>query len=37
MAVHILNHSLTHAVDGKTPYEAWHREVLAVHYLRTFG
>jgi hypothetical protein len=36
-AVHILNRSLTRAVDGKTPYKAWHGEALAVHYLRTFG
>jgi hypothetical protein len=32
-AVHILNHAL----DDKTSYEAWHGEVPAVHYLRTFG
>jgi hypothetical protein len=37
MAMHILNRSPTHAVDGNTPYEAWHGEAPAVHYLRTFG
>jgi hypothetical protein len=35
--VHILNCSLTHAVDGKTLYEAWYREAPAVHYLHTFS
>jgi hypothetical protein len=34
--VHILNCSPTHAVDGKTPYEAWYGEAPVVHYLRTF-
>ena len=36
-AVHLLNHSLTSALDGKTPYEAWHGRKLAVNYLRVFG
>jgi transposase InsO family protein len=36
-AVHILNRSPTRALDGKTPYEAWHGEIPAVHYFRTFG
>jgi hypothetical protein len=31
-AVHILNRALTRALNGKTPYEAWHGEVPAVHY-----
>jgi hypothetical protein len=35
--VHILNRSPTRALDGKTPYEAWHDEIPAVHYFRTFG
>ena len=36
-AVHLLNHSLTKALDGKTPYEAWHGRKPAVSYLRIFG
>jgi hypothetical protein len=36
-AVHILNRSPTRAVNGKTPYEAWHGRAPAMHYLRTFG
>jgi hypothetical protein len=35
-AVHILNRSPTRALDGKTLYEAWHSEIPAVHYFRTF-
>jgi hypothetical protein len=35
--VHILNRAPTHALDGKTPYEAWHGEVHVVHYLWMFG
>jgi hypothetical protein len=37
IAVYILNRSLTRTVDGKTPYETWHGETLAVYYLHTFG
>jgi hypothetical protein len=36
-AVHILNHAPTRALDGKTPYEAWHGKVPIVHYFRKFG
>ncbi|WVZ88092.1 hypothetical protein U9M48_034645 [Paspalum notatum var. saurae] len=36
-AVFLLNPSPTKSVDGKTPYEAWHGEKPAVHFLRTFG
>jgi hypothetical protein len=36
-AVHLLNHSPTSALDGKTPYEAWHRRKPTVSYLRVFG
>jgi hypothetical protein len=36
-AVHILNRSPTRALDSKTPYEAWHDEIPAVHYFRMFG
>jgi hypothetical protein len=36
-AIHLLNRSLTNALDGKTPYEAWHGRKLAVSYLRVFG
>ena len=35
--VHLLNRSPTSALDGKTPYEAWHGRKLAVSYLRIFG
>jgi hypothetical protein len=36
-AVFILNRAPTRALDGQTPYEAWHGERPAVHFLRTFG
>ena len=36
-AVHILNRAPTRALDGKTPFEAWHGERPHVHYFRTFG
>jgi hypothetical protein len=26
-----------HILHGKTPYEAWHGKIPAVHYFRTFG
>jgi hypothetical protein len=35
--VHLLNHSPTSALDGKTPYEAWYGSKPAVSYLRVFG
>ena len=36
-AVFLLNRAPTKAVDGMTPYEAWHGRRPDVHYLRTFG
>ena len=36
-AVFLLNRVPTKAVDGMTPYEAWHGRRPDVHYLRTFG
>jgi len=36
-AVHLLNRSPTSALDGKTPYEAWHGRKPAVSYLQVFG
>ena len=36
-AVYILNRSPTKAVDGRTPYEAWHGRKPAVSHLRVFG
>jgi transposase InsO family protein len=36
-AVHLLNRSPTKALDGKTPYEAWHKRKPAVSHLRVFG
>lgn len=36
-AVYILNRSATRALDGITPYEAWHGASPAVHYFCTFG
>ena len=36
-AVRLLNRSPTKALDGKTPYEAWHGHKLAVGYFRVFG
>ena len=35
--VHLLNHSLTSALDGKTSYEALHGCKLVVSYLHIFG
>ncbi|WVZ50179.1 hypothetical protein U9M48_001457 [Paspalum notatum var. saurae] len=37
MAVYILNHASTKALDGQTPFEAWHRRKPDVSHLRTFG
>jgi hypothetical protein len=36
-AVYILNRSPAKAVDGRTPYEAWHGRKPAVSHLRVFG
>jgi hypothetical protein len=36
-AVHLLNYSLTSALDSKTPYEAWHGRKPAVSYLHVFN
>jgi hypothetical protein len=36
-AVYILNLSPTKALNGKTPYEAWHGRKQAVSHLRVFG
>jgi hypothetical protein len=37
VAVYILNHSSTKALNGMTLYEAWHRRKLTVSHLRVFG
>ena len=36
-AVFLLNRAPTKAVDGMTPYEAWHGRRPDVSFLRTFG
>jgi transposase InsO family protein len=36
-AVYILNSSPTKALNGRTPYEAWHGRKPAVSHLRVFG
>nr|AAK26118.1 putative gag-pol polyprotein [Oryza sativa Japonica Group] len=36
-AVHLLNRLPTKALDGKTPYEAWHGRKPVVSHLRVFG
>jgi hypothetical protein len=36
-AVYILNRSPTKALNGRTPYEAWHGCKTAVSHLRVFG
>ena len=36
-AVHLLNRAPTKALQGMTPYEAWHGKVPQVKHLRTFG
>ncbi|WVZ95284.1 LOW QUALITY PROTEIN: hypothetical protein U9M48_041069 [Paspalum notatum var. saurae] len=36
-AVYILNRASTKALDGQTPFEAWHGRKLDVSHLRTFG
>ena len=36
-AVYIINRSPTKALDGMTPYEAWHGRKPAVSHLRVFG
>jgi hypothetical protein len=35
--VYIFNHSLTKALNGSTPYEAWHGRKPAVSHLQVFG
>jgi hypothetical protein len=37
MAVYILNHSPNKALNGRTPYEAWHGHKQAVSHLRVFS
>jgi hypothetical protein len=37
MPVYILNRSPTKALNGRTPYEAWHGRKPAVSHLRVFG
>ncbi|XP_040383424.1 uncharacterized protein LOC102705680 [Oryza brachyantha] len=37
MAVYILNRSPAKALDGRTPYEAWHGRKPAVSHLRVFS
>lgn len=36
-AVHLLNCSPTKSLEGKTPYEAWHRRTPSVGHLCPFG
>jgi IS30 family transposase len=36
-AIYILNRSPTKALNGRTPYEAWHGRKPAVSHLRVFG
>jgi hypothetical protein len=36
-AVYILNSSPTKALNGRTPYEAWHGWKLSVSHLQVFG
>lgn len=36
-AIFILNRSVTKSVHSSTPYEAWHGDKSAVHFMRTFG
>jgi hypothetical protein len=36
-AVYILSRSPTKALNGRTPYEAWHGRKPAVSHLRVFG
>jgi hypothetical protein len=36
-AVYILNRSPTKALNGRTPYEAWHGRKPAVSHLRVLG
>jgi transposase InsO family protein len=37
MTVYILNRSPTKALNGRTPYEAWHGRKSAVSHIRVFG
>lgn len=36
-AIYLRNHCQTKAVEGMTPYEAWHSEKPKVEHLRVFG
>jgi hypothetical protein len=36
-AIYIFNRSPTKALNGRTPYEAWHGRKPAVSHLRVFG
>jgi hypothetical protein len=36
-AVYLLNRAPTRSLEGKTPYEAWHRKKPNVGHLRTFA
>lgn len=36
-AIYVLNRSPTKALDGVTPYEAWHGRCPSVEHLRVFG
>jgi hypothetical protein len=36
-AVYVLNRTFTRSVDGRTPYEAWHRRKPSVEHFRVFG
>jgi hypothetical protein len=35
--IFILSRASTCALEGQTPYEAWHEEKHSVHFFRTFG
>jgi hypothetical protein len=35
--VYLLNRAPTRSLEGKTPYEAWHKKKPSVGHLRTFG
>ena len=36
-AMFLLNRAPTKSLDNMTPFEAWHGQKLAVHFLHTFG
>jgi hypothetical protein len=35
--IHLLNRLPTRSLQGKTPYEAWHRRTPVVSYQKIFG